>query len=339
VPSKGRSLPVRVAGLPDRELYHGPRVSGRSDRQGSPVLPVLTISQSRAGRGGALRASPFIRNHDTIVNRVAEDAKLTPAERLASAAIVADMVPTLSSAFDALSDAAMPDAARLRRGARRRRGGDMGGGTNEVRLTVDLVRTKTSFLSRPRSQTPLSQEAPPHDGERDHVLYVSSTLVVLPRAHLLPVSNTASCTRYYNIVLFLTTADPVAADGPPSTWRVLAFPHQQIAFTIQHATVLVSLSAQQTGAPPREAKSLTPVFAPKQVWLPQFSPHFQSCALSEELSFNQVTLSAQLQHHPAVVDPDGYLAREEDAVAARRAALVGLPERPGSRGACGARVN
>jgi len=105
------------------------------------VLPVLTVAQSRAGRGGALRSSPFLRHHDAIVSRVAEDAKLTPDRRLASAALVANMVPTLKTAFDALSDAAMPDAARLRRGASgRRRGAGMGGGTNEVSVTVDLVR-------------------------------------------------------------------------------------------------------------------------------------------------------------------------------------------------------
>jgi len=299
VPRTGRSLPVRVARLADRTLYHGPRVSDRSDMQGSPALPVLTIAKSRAGRGGTLRASPFLRNHASIVSRVAADPELDAVQRTESAAMVAEMIPATIAAFDALSAAATPNAAAQRHGARRGRDGGMGGGTNEIRLTVDLASALLRVASPPgltRAHAPTrssreraaprqavparrllthtrlsdKQEAPPHDGARDHVLF-------------------------YNIVLFLTTADPVAADGPPEDWRVLAFPHQSIAFTLEHGTVLV--------------------------WLPQFSPHFQSVSLSP-LSFNQVTLSAQLQRHSAVVNLDGQLAREEDVVAARRTALV-----------------
>jgi len=154
--------------------------------------------------------------------------------------------------------------------------------------------------------------APPHDGSSAHVLY-------------------------YNIVLFLTTAEPVASDGPPSAWRVLAFPGQNIAFTIQHATVLVCPSERKVSHP--DNLSFPRFFPPKkcasknvarsnnrsppcqQVWLPHFSPHFQSFPLGK-LSFNQVTLSAQLQHHASVIDGDGPLARAETELAALRAALV-----------------
>jgi len=218
------------------------------------VLPVLTVAQSRAGRGGALRSSPFLRHHDTIVNRVSEDPKLTPPQRIASAAIVEAMVPTLKTAFDALSDAAMPDAARLRRGAsRRRRGAGMGGGTNEVRVTVDLVREDSNPPLLAPENTELTSPPPPLTGGTTPRRLSGPRLVCEPIT-LVFFGGGAILTRlfrcrYYNLVLFLTTSDPVSADGPPSTWRVLAFPLQQIAFTIQHGTVLVSPNSKNRRTP------------------------------------------------------------------------------------------
>lgn len=100
---------------------------------------------------------------------------------------------------------------------------------------------------------------------------------------------------HYNTVLFLTDADPVAADGPPESWRVLAFPFQDTAVTLRHSTVLT--------------------------WLPWAMPHFQT-APAHEVGFKLVTLSAQLQAHPRVVHTEGRLASAQATVQAVRAGLA-----------------